>query len=42
MEFIGTIEKIEKWIYAALMIMLVVVLLAAILDLVGLVYKMRS
>jgi uncharacterized membrane protein (DUF373 family) len=37
MEFIGTIEKIEKWIYAALMIMLVVVLLAAILDLVGLV-----
>jgi len=39
MEFISTIEKIEKWIYAALMVMLVVVLLAAILDLVVLVIK---
>ncbi|MDD4137724.1 MAG: phosphate-starvation-inducible PsiE family protein, partial [Methanoregula sp.] len=34
MEFIGTIEKIEKLIYAALMVMLVIVILAAILDLI--------
>lgn len=39
MEFIGSIDKIEKWIYAALMVMLVVVLLAAILDLIILVIE---
>ncbi|MGA2122171.1 MAG: phosphate-starvation-inducible PsiE family protein [Methanoregula sp.] len=39
MEFVGTIEKIEKRIYAALMIMLIVVLLAAILDLITLVFQ---
>jgi uncharacterized membrane protein (DUF373 family) len=39
MEFVGTIEKIEKWIYAALMVMLVLVILGAILDLVALVFQ---
>jgi uncharacterized membrane protein (DUF373 family) len=39
MEFIGTIEKIEKWIYAGLMVMLVLVLIAAILDLVVMVIE---
>jgi uncharacterized membrane protein (DUF373 family) len=33
MEIIGTIEKIEKGIYAALMVMLVVVLITAMADL---------
>jgi uncharacterized membrane protein (DUF373 family) len=33
MEVIGTIEKIEKGIYAALMVMLVVVLITAMADL---------
>ena len=39
MEFVGTIEKIEKWIYAALMFMLVLVILGAIFDLISLVYQ---
>jgi len=39
MEFVGTIEKIEKLIYAALMVMLVLIILGAILDLVTLVYQ---
>jgi uncharacterized membrane protein (DUF373 family) len=37
MEFIGTIEKFEKGVYAALMIMLAVVLITAVIDLVWLV-----
>jgi uncharacterized membrane protein (DUF373 family) len=36
MEFIGTIDKIEKIIYGALMVMLIVVLVAAVLDLIWL------
>ena len=36
MEFVPTIDKIEKIIYAALMLMLIVVLVAAVLDLVWL------
>jgi uncharacterized membrane protein (DUF373 family) len=39
MEFIGTIEKIEKGIYAVLMIMLVLVLIAAIIDLIVILFE---
>jgi uncharacterized membrane protein (DUF373 family) len=39
MEIIGTIEKIEKCIYAALMAMLVIVLITAIIDLAVLLFQ---
>ena len=39
MEVIGTIEKIEKCIYAALMVMLVVVLITAMADLAMLLFS---
>ena len=38
MEFIGTVEKIEKGIYAILMIMLIAVLIGAMFDLTWLLY----
>jgi uncharacterized membrane protein (DUF373 family) len=38
MDFIGTVEKFEKIIYAGLIIMLMVVLLATMLDLAVLLY----
>lgn len=39
MDFVHSVEKIEKVIYAALMILLVVVVIAAICDLVALLYE---
>lgn len=39
MDFIGSIDKFEKVIYAALMVMLMAVLVAAILDLTWLLYQ---
>jgi uncharacterized membrane protein (DUF373 family) len=39
LEFVATIDKIEKWIYAGLMVMLVLVLIASILDLIVLVIE---
>lgn len=39
MEFVPTIDRIEKLIYQLLMIMLIVVLIAAMLDLVWLLFE---
>lgn len=39
MEFVGSVEKIEKVIYAVLMILLVVVVFTAICDLISLLYE---